>query len=33
MYFPQKDASNGLEVLRDLEMRNMQHPDSELELS
>jgi hypothetical protein len=33
MYFPQKDASNGLEVLRDLEMRNMQHHDSELELS
>jgi quercetin dioxygenase-like cupin family protein len=33
MYFPQKDASNGLEVFRDIESRNKQHPDSNIELS
>jgi hypothetical protein len=33
MYFPQKDASNGLEVFRDIEIRKKQHPDSNIELS
>jgi quercetin dioxygenase-like cupin family protein len=32
MYFPQANAENGLEVFRDIEMRNREHPDSELEL-
>jgi hypothetical protein len=27
MYFPQAETSNGLEVFRDLEMRNQQHSD------
>jgi hypothetical protein len=30
MYFAQKDASNGLELFRDLERRNTEHPDSAL---
>jgi quercetin dioxygenase-like cupin family protein len=33
MYFPQKDASNGLEVFRDIEERNRQHSDSGVELT
>jgi hypothetical protein len=33
MYFPQANANNGLEVFRDIEERNRQHPDSEIELS
>ena len=32
MYFPQADASNGLEVFRDLEMRNRQHSDSDIQV-
>jgi quercetin dioxygenase-like cupin family protein len=32
MYFPQKDASNGLEVFRDIETRNTEHPDSAIVL-
>lgn len=32
IYFPQQNASNGLEVFRDIEMRNRQHSDSEIEL-
>jgi quercetin dioxygenase-like cupin family protein len=32
IYFPQQSASNGLEVFRDIEMRNRQHSDSEIEL-
>ena len=32
MYFPQAETSNGLEVFRDLEMRNRQHPDSDLQV-
>ena len=30
VYFPQASASNGLEVFRDIEMRNRQHSDSNL---
>ena len=33
MYFPQQNAHNGLEIFRDIEMRNTQHPDSEIELT
>jgi quercetin dioxygenase-like cupin family protein len=32
LYFPQASASNGLEVFRDLEMRNWQHSDSNVEV-
>jgi oxalate decarboxylase/phosphoglucose isomerase-like protein (cupin superfamily) len=32
LYFPQANAHNGLEVSRDIEMRNSQHSDSEIEL-
>lgn len=32
MYFPQANAHNGLEIFRDIEMRNRQHSDSEIEL-
>ena len=32
MYFPQASASSGLEVFRDLEMRNWQHSDSNIEV-
>jgi hypothetical protein len=32
MYFPQASASNGLEVFRDIEMRNRQHSDSDIQL-
>ena len=30
LYFPQANASNGLEVFREIEMRNSRHPDSDL---
>jgi quercetin dioxygenase-like cupin family protein len=32
MYFPQKDASNGLEVFREIETRNREHSDSAIVL-
>jgi quercetin dioxygenase-like cupin family protein len=32
MYFPQAETSNGLEVFRDLEKRNQQHSDSDLQV-
>jgi quercetin dioxygenase-like cupin family protein len=32
MYFPQANAQSGLEVFRDIEMRNSQHSDSDIEL-
>jgi quercetin dioxygenase-like cupin family protein len=32
MYFPQKDASSGLEVFRDIETRNREHSDSAIVL-
>jgi quercetin dioxygenase-like cupin family protein len=31
MYFPQANAKNGLEVFQELEMRNRQNPDSDIE--
>jgi quercetin dioxygenase-like cupin family protein len=33
LHFPQANAANGLEVFRDIEMRNRQHPDSDIEQS
>lgn len=33
MYFPQANAESGLEVFRDIEMRNREHSDSEIELT
>jgi hypothetical protein len=32
LYFPQANAHNGLEIFRDIEARNRQHSDSEIEL-